>query len=145
MLAKVFLSWSRFLLYKKWTPSIFTVSLLRLTNFMPQSATWTPFGTTIPAILHFVLLGYSPENFEKVFNSLINSIIEFLSLRKKIVSSAWAVYKNWYLTIFKPLTLGLFLINIKNISKTSINKCAEIGSPFEHLFLNWNILLFIHR
>ena len=31
--------------------------------------------------------------------------------------------------MFKPLTLGLFLTNIKNISKTSINKYADIGSP----------------
>ena len=45
-----FLSCSRFLLYEKWTPSIFTVSLLRLTHFMPRSATWTPFRTEIPAI-----------------------------------------------------------------------------------------------
>ena len=30
---------------------------------------------------------------------------------------------------YKPLTLGLFLTNIKNISKTSINKYADIGSP----------------
>ena len=44
------LSCSKFLLYEKWTPSIFTVLLLRLTHFMPQSATWTPFRTPIPAI-----------------------------------------------------------------------------------------------
>ena len=31
--------------------------------------------------------------------------------------------------MFKPLTLGLFLTNIENISKTSINKYADIGSP----------------
>ena len=30
------------LLYEKWTPSNFRVSLLRLTHFMPPSATWTP-------------------------------------------------------------------------------------------------------
>ena len=44
--------------------------------------------TSIPALSHFVLLGFNPENFEKIFNSRINSIIEFLSLRKKVVSSA---------------------------------------------------------
>ena len=31
--------------------------------------------------------------------------------------------------MFKPLTLGLFLTNVKNISKTSISKYADIGSP----------------
>ena len=31
--------------------------------------------------------------------------------------------------MFKPSTLGLFLTNIKDISKTSINKYADIGSP----------------
>ena len=31
--------------------------------------------------------------------------------------------------MFKSLTLRLFLTNIKNISKTSINKYADIGSP----------------
>ena len=31
--------------------------------------------------------------------------------------------------MFKSLTLGLFLTNIKNISKTSIKKYADIGSP----------------
>ena len=69
------LSCSRFLLYEKWTPSIFTVSLLRLTHFMPQSVTWTPFRTPIPAISHFVLLGFNPENFEKVY--LTHSLILF--------------------------------------------------------------------
>ena len=39
------------------------------------------------------------------------------------------MYKNSCLKIIKPLTLGLILTNIKNISKTSINKYAEIGSP----------------
>ena len=48
----------------------------------------TPFRTPIPVNSNFVLLGFNPENFEKVFNSLINSIIEFQSLRKKVVSSA---------------------------------------------------------
>ena len=76
------LSYSRFLLYEKWTPSIFMVLLLRLTHFMQQSVTWTPFTIPIPTISHFLLLGFNPEIFEKIFN-FINSIIEFLSLRKK--------------------------------------------------------------
>ena len=31
--------------------------------------------------------------------------------------------------MFKPLTLGLFFTNIKNISKTSVNEYPDIGSP----------------
>ena len=40
------------------------------------------------------------------------------------------VYKNSCLKIFIPLTLGLFLTNIKNISKPSINKYSDIESPY---------------
>ena len=36
----------------------------------------------------FFLIKFYLEKFEKVFNSLINSIIDFLFLRKKVVSSA---------------------------------------------------------
>ena len=39
------------------------------------------------------------------------------------------MYKNSCLKIFQPLTLELFLTNIKNISETSMKKYAEIGSP----------------
>ena len=52
-----------------------------------------------------------------------------MSLRKKVVSSALAVYENSCLKIFKPLTLGLFSTLIKNISKISVNKYADIGTP----------------
>ena len=46
-----------------------------------------------------------------------------------MVSLTLAAYKNSCLKIFKPLTLGSFLANIKNISKTSIKKYADIGPP----------------
>ena len=54
-------------------------------------------------------------------------MIEFLSLRQKIVSSAVSVYKNSCLKMLKPLTLGLLLTKIKKNSKTSINEYADIG------------------
>ena len=92
-------------------------------------ATWTPFRAPIPTISYFVLLGFSPEKFEKVFNSFINSIIEFISLRYKVVSSTKVVYRNLCLKILKLLTLGLFVTNIKNVSKRNLNKYADIGSP----------------
>ena len=59
--------------------SIFTVSLLRSTHFISQSATWTLFRTP---------LGFQYwENWKAIY-SFIDSIIELLSLRKKEVSSA---------------------------------------------------------
>ena len=39
------------------------------------------------------------------------------------------MYENSCLKMFKPLTLGLFLTNTKIISKTSINKYADVGYP----------------
>ena len=94
MVAKVFIS--RFLSYKKSTSSIFMVSLKRLTHLThlrsTQSPTWNPFRTPILAISHFELLGFILKKFEKVFNSFIDSIIDFISLRKEVASSA--LYKN---------------------------------------------------
>ena len=39
------------------------------------------------------------------------------------------MYENSYLKIFKLLTLGLFLTNLKNTSKTIINLYADIRFP----------------
>ena len=58
-----------------------------------------------------------------------------MSFKKKLLSSAQAVYKNSCLKIFKPLTFGLFLTNIKNISNTSIDKYAISVLLVEHLLL----------
>ena len=52
---------------------------------MPQNAT---FSTPIPATSHFSWFGINPEYFENVANVLRSSIIDLLSLRKKVVSSA---------------------------------------------------------
>ena len=46
------------------------------------------------------------------------------------------MYKNQYLKIFKHLILRLFVTNIKNISKTSINKESDIGYPSPACFSN---------
>ena len=92
-----FISRSSFLLWEKSTTNIFIVSFVRLRNFMPQSTTYTPFSVPILAILHFLVLGLSPErNYEKKLwkklwkNSQKMSKIsktEFLSFKKKLVSS----------------------------------------------------------
>ena len=41
------------------------VSSNRFTHLIPQSATFTPFRTPMPAISHFHLFGLRPENCEK--------------------------------------------------------------------------------
>ena len=118
MFGKIF----KFLLYIKWTPiirRIFSLCLLRLTHFIPQSANWNPFRIHT----QFQVLS------SLALTTFINSIIYFLSLRKKVVSSTYALYENLCLKIFKSLTLGLFLINIKFFSKTGITKYAHIRSP----------------
>ena len=47
--------------------------------------------------------------------------------------------------MFKPLTLGLILTNIKKISKTSTNKYADIGSPCRALLSNLKYLVIFPR
>ena len=84
----------------------------------------------MPAISHLLLFGLSSENFENVSKMFINSITDFVSLRKKVVSSAYAVYRNVLSNMLRPLIFLLFLVNKNTISKTSVNKYAEIGSPF---------------
>ena len=84
----------------------------------------------MPAISHLLLFGLSSENFENVSKMFINSITDFVSLRKKLVSSAYAVYRNVLSNTLSPFMILLFLVNKNTISKTSINKYAEIGSPF---------------
>ena len=81
------------------------------------------------AISHLLLFGLSPENFENVSKMFINSITDFVSLRKKVVSSAYAVYWNVLSNMFRPFIFLLSLVNKNTISKTSINNYAEIGSP----------------
>ena len=39
-------------------------------HLIPKTATWTPFRASIPAISHFVRLGFSPEKREKVLKKL---------------------------------------------------------------------------
>ena len=46
------------------------------------------------------------------------------------------MYKNSYVKIFEPVFLGLFLTDIKNISKISIIKYAEIGSSCQKSLTN---------
>ena len=83
----------------------------------------------MPAISHLLLFGLRPEKLKNVSKMFINSITDFVSLRKKAVSSAYAVYRNVLSNMLRPFIFLLSLVNKNTISKTSINKYAEIGSP----------------
>ena len=63
---------------------------------------------------------------EEVF---IHSITDFLSLRKSVVSAAYAVHRNVFSKILRSLIFSFCMLNKNAISKTIINKYAEIGSP----------------
>ena len=58
----------------------------------------------------------------------MNSITDFSSSKKDVVSPAYPVYRNVFSKILSLLIFSFCMINKNAISKTSINKCAEIGS-----------------
>ena len=73
------------------------VSLHKSIHFMPQTATSTLFSTPIPEILHFSWFGFKPWilwKCNKCIKNVINvividlNVIDILSLKKKVVSSA---------------------------------------------------------
>ena len=84
----------------------------------------------MPAISHLLLFGLSPENVDNVSKMFINSITDFVSLRKKVLWSAYAVYRNVLSNILRPFIFLLSLVSKNTISKTIINKYAEIESPY---------------
>ena len=79
--------------------------VVKINLFNATECHLNPIQNTNPRNFTLVLLGFNPEKCEKVLNSFINSIIDFLSFRKKVVSSALAMYKNSFLTIFTPWSL----------------------------------------
>ena len=64
------------------------VSSYRFTHLIPQSATFKPFRTPMPAISHFYLFGLRPEKCEKCLKISNRFITDSVFSRKKIVSSA---------------------------------------------------------
>ena len=88
-----------------------------------------PLSGHLLAISHLLLFGLSPENFKNVPKMFINSITDFVSLRKKVVSSVYAVYRSVLSNMLRPFTFSLSLVNKNTVSKISISKYAEIGSP----------------
>ena len=71
---------------------------------------------------HLHLLGFKPEKDENMSKTFITSIKDFLSFRKNVVSSAYAVYKNVWLNMRRPFMFLFPLIDRKTISKTRINR-----------------------
>ena len=63
------------------------------------------------------------------------SVAEFIVFIKKVVPSAYAVYRKVWLNISRRSVLLLVLIKVKTIPKTKMKKYAEIGSPCRVLFL----------
>ena len=84
---------------------------------IPQSTNSTPFRAPKPAILHLLLFGLSPDYVEEMSKVFINFITDFSSLRKKVVSSAYAAYRNVFSKILRPLIFLFCTINKNAISK----------------------------
>ena len=85
MLSRKIFSFRFSLLYEKLIRVIFMVSLYKLMHFRPQTAIFTSFSTPIPAISYFSWFGFNPEYFENVANVLRSSLIDLLSLKKKVI------------------------------------------------------------
>ena len=91
-------------------------------DFKPQTASKTFFREPSPAISHLRKFAFSPEKRENTLNVSVRFLTDSKSLRKKIESSARAVYKKAWLKIIIPRMSASFLINSKRTSKASINR-----------------------
>ena len=99
-------------------------------HLIPQTATWTPCRAPIPAITHFVRLGFSPKK-KNVLNVSNRFSMDCASFRRKrriicICSIKDAVFKYFY-TFFSRC----FVIKRNRISNTSIKRYSETGSPWQ--------------
>ena len=98
------------------------------------------------AISHFALLILSPEKRENLSNVLITSVADFSFLRKKVVRSAYAEYKNVWLKNCRSSMSRFTLIKEKTTSKAKLKKYAKIGSPCLVLLSNLNYgVVFYHH
>ena len=106
------------------------MSVVKLMDFKLQTAFKTLEPS--PAISHLLKFAFSPEKIEDTLNISVKCLTNN-SLRKKVDSSAKAVYKKAGLKILIHLMSTIFLINSKR-SKGSINKYADIGSTWRALY-----------
>ena len=68
---------SSFLLYEKYIPKSLIVLVSKLTYSTPQSATFTPSLTPIPATSHFALLILRPKNLDIMLKLFKTSVADF--------------------------------------------------------------------
>ena len=80
--------------YEKRMPKILIVSVVKLIDFKPQTASKTPFREPSPAISHLMKFAFSPQKRETILNVSIRFVTDNKSLRKRVESSAKAVYKK---------------------------------------------------
>ena len=99
--------------YEKRMPKILIVSVVKLIDFKPQTASKTPFREPSPAISHLMKFAFSPQKRETTLNVSIRFVTDNKSLRKRVESSAKAVYKKAWLKIVISLMSALFFINSK--------------------------------
>ena len=107
------------------------MSVVKLMDFKLQTAFKTLEPS--PAISHLPKFTFSPEKIEDTLNISVKCLTN-KSLRKKVESSAKAVYKKAGLKILIHLMSTIFLINSKRSPKGSINKYADMGSTWHALY-----------
>ena len=86
-------------------------------DFNLQTASKTSFREPSPAISHLLKFAFSPEKRENTLNVSIRFLTDNKLLRKKVESSAKAVYKKAWLKIIVPLMLALFWIIQRELLK----------------------------
>ena len=106
-------------------------------DFKPQTASKTHCREPSPAISHLLKFAFSPEKREYTLNVSIRFLTDNESLRKKVQSIAKAVYEKACLKVVIPFMSALFLINSKRTSKASINKYADMESPWKAPFQDY--------
>ena len=87
MLAKIkqkLLSSFNLLLYEKCVPNILMVSKTKSILCIPQTATFTPFRTTIAEISHLLKFSLNPEKREKMLKLLTITFMELTLFRNKM-------------------------------------------------------------
>ena len=96
----------------------------KLIQFILQSATFTHLMTPIPAIFHFHLLIFRPENKDIVLRLFKTSDADISFCKVGIISVC--MYRSHY---YKLLILGFLFILMYTISKTKMKRHADKGSP----------------
>ena len=103
-------------------PKILKALVGKLTDSAPQSATFIPFMTPIPATSHLDLLILRPEKWDIMSKLFKTSVVDFSFWKKQVLSSAYAVYRKSLLQTLKLLISGFFFILMNAISKKRMKR-----------------------